>query len=160
MDYRIEEKPEMILTGYKRRFSGVPYGPDRDRQEEQQGKTIINPGSVGIPQDGTIWPKYAVLKISNGSVSCCLQQVHYDLRDAIRSQFRSGLVDIARFWAIGVLYDIITGKECVLSLLKTVQDKGDVSDEAQWQLAAAQMGMAETEQELISFYANQHIPFD
>ena len=35
MDYRIEEKPEMILTGYKRRFSGVPYGPERDRQEEQ-----------------------------------------------------------------------------------------------------------------------------
>lgn len=35
MDYRIEEKPEMILTGYKRRFSGVPYGPERERQEEQ-----------------------------------------------------------------------------------------------------------------------------
>ena len=35
MDYRIEEKPKMILTGYKRRFTGVPYGPDRERQEEQ-----------------------------------------------------------------------------------------------------------------------------
>ena len=24
MDYRIEEKPEMILTGYKRHFTGTP----------------------------------------------------------------------------------------------------------------------------------------
>lgn len=32
MNYRIEEKDEMILTGYKRRFSGVP--GDRECQEE------------------------------------------------------------------------------------------------------------------------------
>ena len=24
MEYRIEEKPEMVLTGYKRHFTGVP----------------------------------------------------------------------------------------------------------------------------------------
>ena len=35
MNYRIEEKPEMILTGYKAHFTGVPYGKDRERQEEQ-----------------------------------------------------------------------------------------------------------------------------
>lgn len=35
MKYRIEEKPEMILTGYKARFTGVPYGEDRERQEGQ-----------------------------------------------------------------------------------------------------------------------------
>ena len=34
MNYRIETKPELILTGYRRRFTGVPYGPDRERQEE------------------------------------------------------------------------------------------------------------------------------
>ena len=34
MNYRIEEKPEMILTGYKARFSGVPYGDEREKQEE------------------------------------------------------------------------------------------------------------------------------
>ncbi len=31
MDYRIENKPEMILTGYKKRFTGVP-----DEREEQE----------------------------------------------------------------------------------------------------------------------------
>lgn len=35
MNYRIEEKAEMILTGYKAHFTGTPYGQDRERQEEQ-----------------------------------------------------------------------------------------------------------------------------
>lgn len=35
MKYRIESKPEMILTGYKARFSGIPYGDEREQQEEQ-----------------------------------------------------------------------------------------------------------------------------
>jgi len=35
MNYRIEEKPEMILTGYKKRFTGVPMGGERKKQEEE-----------------------------------------------------------------------------------------------------------------------------
>lgn len=35
MNYRIEEKKEMILTGYKRHFTGAPYGKAREEQEEQ-----------------------------------------------------------------------------------------------------------------------------
>lgn len=35
MNYRIEEKPEMILTGYKKHFSGAPYGNERKQQEEK-----------------------------------------------------------------------------------------------------------------------------
>ena len=34
MTYKIEEKPEIILVGYKKRFSGVPYGEERAAQEE------------------------------------------------------------------------------------------------------------------------------
>lgn len=34
MNYRIEEKPEMILTGYKTHFTGAPYGKERENQEE------------------------------------------------------------------------------------------------------------------------------
>ena len=34
MNYKIEEKPEMILVGYKKRFMGVPYGEERVKQEE------------------------------------------------------------------------------------------------------------------------------
>lgn len=35
MNYRIEEKKEMILAGYKRHFTGAPYGKAREEQEEQ-----------------------------------------------------------------------------------------------------------------------------
>ena len=35
MNNRIEEKPEMILTGYKKHFTGAPYGKEREEQEEQ-----------------------------------------------------------------------------------------------------------------------------
>ena len=34
MNYRIEEKPELILTGFRRHFEGVPYGDARERQED------------------------------------------------------------------------------------------------------------------------------
>lgn len=34
MNYRIEEKPEMILTGFKQHFTGAPYGKEREKQEE------------------------------------------------------------------------------------------------------------------------------
>ena len=35
MTYKIEEKPKKILLGYKRRFTGVPYGEERVKQEEE-----------------------------------------------------------------------------------------------------------------------------
>ena len=35
MKYKIEEKPEKILIGYKKRFSGVPYGEERINQERE-----------------------------------------------------------------------------------------------------------------------------
>ena len=35
MNYRIEQFPGMTLTGYRRRFTGVPWGEERARQEEQ-----------------------------------------------------------------------------------------------------------------------------
>ena len=34
MTYKIEEKSEIILVGYKKRFAGVPYGEERVKQEE------------------------------------------------------------------------------------------------------------------------------
>ncbi len=35
MNYRIEQKQDLILTGYKAHFTGAPYGEERARQEEQ-----------------------------------------------------------------------------------------------------------------------------
>ena len=122
--------------------------------KQNDGKTIINPGSVGIPQGGTRNPKYAILDIVNGNISCQLREVPYDMTDAICSQFASGLVDYAKYWAIGILYDIITGEECVLKLLSAVEKSGDFTNEEIWKSAAIEMDMKLTEQEILEWYKN------
>ena len=122
--------------------------------QRNAGKTIINPGSVGIPQGGTRNPKYASLDIVNGNISCQLREVPYDMTDAIRSQFASGLVDCAKYWAIGILYDIITGEECVLKLLSDVEKSGDFTNEEIWKSAAMELDMKLTEQEIMEWYKN------
>lgn len=122
--------------------------------KRESGKTIINPGSIGIPQGGTQNPKYALLDIVNGSISCRFREVPYDMTDAIRSQFASGLVDYAKYWAIGILYDIITGEEWVLKLLQRVEESGDLHNEEAWRSAAMELGMKLTEQEILEWYNN------
>ena len=122
--------------------------------QQNARKTIINPGSVGIPQGGIRNPKYALLEIAGGSISCQLREVPYDMTDAIHSQFSSGLVDYAKYWAIGILYDIITGEECVLRLLEAVEKTGDFYDEEVWRSAALDLGMKFTEQEILEWYKN------
>lgn len=66
--------------------------------QRSAGKTIINPGSVGIPQGGTKHPKYALLDIENGEIFCIFREVPYNMEEAIHSQFESGLVDYAKYW--------------------------------------------------------------
>lgn len=123
--------------------------------KRESGKTIINPGSIGIPQGGTQNPKYALLDIVNGSISCRFREVPYDMTDAIRSQFASGLVDYAKYWAIGILYDIITGEEWVLKLLQRVEESGDFHNEETWRLAAVELDMKLTEQAILEWYKNE-----
>lgn len=122
--------------------------------KQNAGKTIINPGSVGIPQDGTRNPKYALLDVADGTVSCEFREVPYNMTDAIHSQFASGLVDYAKYWAIGILYDIITGEEWVLRLLEIVEKTGDFANEENWRLSAMGLGMKLTEQEIMEWYTN------
>ncbi len=134
-----------LLTGHSHRCYVCSRG----------GKTIINPGSVGIPQDGTRWPKYAILDIENGEVACTLREVPYDLEPVIRAQFASGLVDYAKYLGIGILYDIIRGEECVLALLTRVRAAGDVQDEALWRREALALGMQFTEEEILKLASVQ-----
>lgn len=124
---------------------------------QDSGKTIINPGSVGIPHGGTRWPKYAVLEIASGDVACFFREVQYDLTDTIHAQFRGGLVDYANYWAIGALYDVITGEELVMKLLERVSDLDCVYNEEMWHCAAAELGMKFTEQEILAVYRERNM---
>ena len=115
------------------------------------GKTIINPGSVGIPQSGDPYPQYAILDIEGGALSCDFRVVPYDIEEVIHAQFASRLINYAKYWAIGVLYDLLTGRENVLHLLEAVQKAGGIYDEEVWRDEAAKMGMKFTKQEILTF---------
>ncbi len=141
-DILAEMKCKFLLTGHSH----------QQYIRSVEGKTIINPGSVGIPQDGTRWPKYAVLDIQSGEVTCNLREVPYNIGDVIHDQFANGLVDCAKYWAIGILYDIITGEEWVLKLLRQAQATGTVHSEEAWHSAAMELGMKLTESEIMEIY--------
>lgn len=55
MNYKIEEKEGKILVGYKKRFFGVPYGEEREKQEEEffcttRGKQWLLRGASDNPE--------------------------------------------------------------------------------------------------------------
>lgn len=59
MNYKIIEKPSMILTGYKTHFEGVPYGSERATQEENlfvttRAKQWLLRGAAGSSADSNI----------------------------------------------------------------------------------------------------------
>jgi len=120
----------------------------------QDGKTILNPGSVGVPHGGTRAAKYALLDISDGNLDYKLRDVPYDIAASIRSQFSSGLVSCAGFWAVGILHDLITGRERTMELLANVEQMGDPLDETVWHQAANKLGMKLKEQEILEWYRN------
>lgn len=116
-----------------------------------QEKTIINPGSVGIPQGGGRWPQYALLTVENGALQCRFRQVPYPLEPVIHAQFESGLTDVAGCWTVSILYDLITGEERTPELLDRVSHTGSVHNEENWRRAAKEMGMGFTENEIRDF---------
>lgn len=116
------------------------------------GKTVINPGSVGVPHNADSRADYALLDAADGNLVTTVRKVSYDIPAAIHSQFASGLVATARYWAIGILYDIITGGAVALDLLHTVRERGDAGDESLWDTVAAELGLKSTEAEMLDLY--------
>ena len=116
------------------------------------GKTMINPGSAGIPHGGTPHAKYTILNTANGSICCELREVPYDIAGAIHAQFANGLVDYGKYWATGILHDIITGEEWTLKLLEHVQQSGSICDEKAWHNAAIDLGMKFSETDIMAMF--------
>lgn len=117
------------------------------------GKTIINPGSVGVARGGKGKAHYALLNIENGEIIPILREVGYDLSAVIHRHFESRFVDCAKYWAIGILYDIITGDEIAVKLLEKMLDYcgGDrtmLDNESLWQEIASSSGLKFTEREI------------
>ena len=129
----------LLLTGHSH----------RQYVARREGKTIVNPGSVGVPQDGSWLSAYALLWAEDGQFTVRLRQVPYDIRAVIHAQFASGLVERSHCWGISSLYDMICGREGTLRLLEAVSRHGDVYDETVWRREAERMGMAFAEEEVM-----------
>lgn len=114
----------------------------------RQGKTVLNPGSIGVPRGCGYLTQYALLEWHNGQFTPQLRQLPYDIRGTIHRQFESGLTELAPHWAVGVLYDIITGEEWTLPMLERVllANPDRSADETLWHEIATQMGMEFTEE--------------
>lgn len=127
----------------------------------QQNKTIINPGSVGLPQGAGWHAQYALLDVENGAVNSTFRQVAYDMEALIHAQFQSGLVDMGRCWALCDLYGAMEGKEYTKALLTKIYqhagtDQSVFGNEAVWDQYTKQLGIAFTEEAaLVRFYLQQ-----
>ena len=122
-------------------------------------KTIINPGSVGVPRRHGYLTQYAILEFESASFQCIFHQIPYDAKAMIRRQFESGLMEYAPHWAIGILYDVLTGEEYVLKLLERVSEYADgddtiIHDEQIWHQFASEMGMKFTQKEIEDAFAS------
>lgn len=121
---------------------------------KSKGKTLLNPGSIGVPRDHGHLTQYAILEFRDNEVDFDLRQTTYDVRAMIHRQFQSGLMEMAPHWAISVLYDVITGEEYTMELLNQLYAYGDgdessVYSEEIWHRIAVDMGMKFTEEEIV-----------
>ncbi len=114
---------------------------------QKEGKTILNPGSVGVSQNGDRRACYALLQFESGKIQPILRQVDYDLAAIVHAQFESGLAQMAPVWAVSILQNIIAGQECALEILKQMADP---RDESQWRKAAENMGVKFSEEEILA----------
>lgn len=57
----------------------------------QQGRVVVNSGSVGIPFDGDPRPGYALVEVERGVLSTQIIRVPYDAEAAIRAAQQAGM---------------------------------------------------------------------
>jgi len=73
----------------------------------QGGKLLINPGSCGLPLDGTPGAPYTILDIQNHRATVTEHRAHYDL-DALIADFKaSSLYAAAAVWSGVILRELI-----------------------------------------------------
>ncbi len=114
------------------------------------GKTIVNPGTVGYPGKTPGTACYALGDFTPEGAAFTLLQIPYDAAQTVDAQFASGLVDEANYWALGVLNNLITGKDEILRLLQAVRRRAGEQDETVWAQEARKLGLALTREELLA----------
>ena len=113
---------------------------------EKDGKTVVNPGSVGVPQDGTPQAKMAVLQSDGGDWEFSLLRLEYDVEKTVEEIHESGLFQRAGAFSRSTIATMRTGKdyrkEC-LKLVMKYETAGETNLTAPelWARAADELGI-------------------
>lgn len=116
-----------------------------------KGKSLINPGTVGMPTDGTTAARYALVDWLRGEWRPRLLSVDYDRAAAIREIRESELYETAGVWARMAIHSLTCGEEIVVKCIEltrklakraTGQSVSDNIPEEYWEKAAEYLGIA------------------
>lgn len=85
-----EVEEEYMLCGHTHRVMAL----------REYGKTIWNPGSVGLPiiEEGGIKTQFMILHSSNGAWHPEFVALDYDIERVIQDMYENGLYEIAPYW--------------------------------------------------------------
>lgn len=113
---------------------------------EKDGKMIVNPGSVGVPHDGSPKAGMAIVESVGGSWKATLLQIEYDVEEAVHEFHASGLFERAGAWARCVIATIRTGtdyKQICLDLVAKYQKLygEEFSVDQMWEKAVDELGI-------------------
>ncbi len=92
------------------------------------GKTLINPGAVGVQCSEQTKAQFVVLSWSQDRWVCTFKSVDYDINAVIAEIKQSGLLKKSNVWARGVIKNITTGHNYMLDCFKLALAEYEQSD--------------------------------
>lgn len=106
------------------------FGHTHVQWHAQSGDNIfINPGSCGLPLDGTHGAPYTLLRIEKSEIQIEERRVPYDLDHLINEYRRSDLFAAAPVWSRVILQEMKTGFEAAHFFLKYAEDYANKIDD-------------------------------
>ncbi len=112
------------------------------------GKTIVNGGALGMPQDGSTSARFARIECVGGEWHAEIVSVEYDVEAEVREFRESGLLEKSGFWGRGIIgalrYAVNYPVDCLYEVQRLAAGRGlSVIDEEIWREAAYNIGMPE-----------------
>ncbi|WP_425538869.1 metallophosphoesterase family protein [Microaceticoccus formicicus] len=114
----------------------------------KHGRTIINPGSVGIALGKGKEGNYAIMENKNGEIRYELKSYPYDYMKLYKEFLKSNLFEIGGYFTRAIYRNIVTGKPITMFLLRDAFNaaraegiEGDIIPESYWARAAEKYGL-------------------
>lgn len=109
-------------------------------------KYLVNPGSVGVPTDGSYNTQMAVIELRGKEWIPYCVNLEYDVEKAVSEFHESGLYDFANVWSRTIIATARTGihynEACINLVCKMCEQSGLPFDtEDIWQKAAQELGI-------------------